>query len=52
MTIEQAIKNNPYDASKGSISAYIRYLRYNVDGLYNVKSSDVRKMLKQLKEQI
>lgn len=50
MTLEQALKNNPYDANKGNFSAYIRYLRYNVDGLYNVKSKDVRNMLEQRKD--
>lgn len=45
MKLEDAIKRNPYDASKGSAGAYIRYLRYTVDGWYNRKSEDIRKEL-------
>lgn len=52
MTLKQALNNNPYDDSKGSIGAYIRYLRYNVDGFYEKKSLEVRKILaRYLKEQ-
>lgn len=45
MTLEQAMNRNPYDPKRGSISAYIRYLRYNVDDWYNRKSEDIRKEL-------
>lgn len=51
MTLEKAMRVNPYDASRGSLSAYIRYLRYNVDGLYELESKEVRKILEELKEQ-
>lgn len=43
MTLEKAIKNNPYNANIGNISAYVRYLRYNVDGFYKLSSEEVRK---------
>lgn len=49
MTLEEAIKRNPYKNEKGSIGAYIRYLRYNVDGWYNRKSEDIRKELNERK---
>lgn len=53
MTLEKAILNNPYDKNKGNISAYIRYLRYNVDGFYNMSSKEVRERLENhLKEKI
>ena len=45
MTLEQAIKHNPYNSVKGDISAYIRYLRYNVDGWYKKTSKEVREIL-------
>lgn len=45
MTLEQAIKRNPYNSAEGNISAYIRYLRYNVDGWYNKTSKEVREIL-------
>lgn len=45
MTLEQAIEENPYDRERGKIGAYIRYLRYNVDGWYSRKSADIRKEL-------
>lgn len=43
MTLEKAIENNPFDKSIGNLSAYIRYLRYNVDGFYKLESKEVRK---------
>lgn len=45
MTLERALKENPYDRERGKAGAYIRYLRYNVDGWYNRKSEDIRKEL-------
>ncbi len=44
MTIEEAIKKNPYDPAKGNEAAYVRYLRYNVDGFYDLDSRIVRRM--------
>lgn len=47
MTLEQVIGRNPYDPSKGTISAYIRYIRYNVDGYYNASSHTLRGVVKE-----
>lgn len=44
MTLEEAIKKNPYDPAKGNEAAYVRYLRYNVDGFYDLDSKTVRRM--------
>ena len=44
MTIEEATKKNPYDPAKGNEAAYVRYLRYNVDGFYDLDSRIVRRM--------
>ena len=41
MTIEEAIKKNPFDPNKGNQAAYCRYLRYNVEGWYNLDSKEV-----------
>jgi hypothetical protein len=46
MTLQQAIKSNPYNPERGNLSAYIRYLRYTVDGYYNKTSKEVRDILK------
>lgn len=43
MTLKEAVRRNPYKKEKGSIGAYIRYLRYNVDGWYSRKSEDIRR---------
>lgn len=45
MKIDEALKQNPYNPERGSIGAYIRYLRYNVDGYYSKKSEEIRKEL-------
>lgn len=37
MKLEDALKQNPYDKTRGSKGAYIRYLRYTVDGWTNWK---------------
>ena len=50
MTLEQAIKRNPYDPEKGNESAYCRYLRYNVDGWYSLDNKEVCKRWKNGKE--
>lgn len=49
MTLKEAVKRNPYRKEKGSTGAYIRYLRYNVDGWYNRKSEEIRKELNERK---
>lgn len=41
MTIDEAIEKNPFDSNKGNKSAYCRYLRYNVNGWYNLDSKEV-----------
>lgn len=43
MKLEDALKQNPYDKTRGSKGAYIRYLRYTVDGWYSKKSEEKRK---------
>lgn len=50
MTLEQAIKENPYDSKKGNLSAYCRYLRYNVDDFYPKTNDEVKKMYKDYTE--
>lgn len=45
MKIDEALKQNPYNQERGSIGAYIRYLRYNVNGYYSKKSEEIRKEL-------
>jgi hypothetical protein len=45
MTLEKAMEKNPYNPEVGSTGAYIRYLRYNVDGWYHRASADIRKEL-------
>lgn len=44
MTLEQAIKMNPYDEKIGSKSAYARYLRYTVTGFYELSNKEVRQL--------
>lgn len=46
MTLTEAMKRNPYDPKKGSVGAYLRYLRYNVDGWYHVTSDGLREFMK------
>lgn len=52
MTLKEAIKRNPYRKEKGSTGAYIRYLRYNVDGWYKRKSEEIRKEINEREEAI
>ena len=47
MTLDRALKQNPFDPDRGNLSAYIRYLRYNVDGWYNKTSQEVRQILQE-----
>ena len=42
MTLDEAIRRNPYEPKRGNESAYCRYLRYNVDGWYQLDSKEVR----------
>ena len=48
MTLEEALKRNPFDESKGNESAYARYLRYNVEGYYELTNEEVRQLWKNL----
>lgn len=48
MTLKEAVKRNPYRKEKGSTGAYIRYLRYNVDGWYNRKSEEIVEIIEKL----
>ena len=47
MKLCEALRANPYDEKKGNESAYVRYLRYTVDGLYNKSSEEVKKIWKE-----
>lgn len=50
MTLEQAIRRNPYDPNEGNLSAYCRYLRYNVDDFYTKTNDEVKKIFKDYTE--
>ena len=41
MTLDEAIRRNPYDPTRGNEAAYCRYLRYNVEGWYQLDSKEV-----------
>lgn len=41
MTLDETIRRNPYDPKRGNEAAYCRYLRYNVDGWYQLDSKEV-----------
>lgn len=45
MTLDEAIKQNPYDEKQNNLSAYVRYLRYTVDGFFNKTSEEVKAIL-------
>lgn len=49
MTLDAAISKNPYDARRGNVAAYARYIRYNVDGMYNKTNDEVKRILKDKK---
>lgn len=46
LNLEEAMERNPYNSEKGSFGAYLRYLRYNVDGWYHKTSEDVKEIMK------
>lgn len=46
MSLDEALNINPYDPTKGNESAYARYLRYNVDGFYDLDSQVVKDIWK------
>ena len=41
MTLDEAIRRNPYDPKRGNEAAYCRYLRYHVEGWYQFGNSEV-----------
>lgn len=41
MTLDEAIRRNPYNPKKGNEAAYCRYLRYNVEGWYHLDTKEV-----------
>lgn len=45
MTLENSVARNPYNEEIGDVSAYIRYIRYTVDGMYDKSSKEVRAIL-------
>ena len=47
MTLDEAIRRNPYDPKQGNKSEYCRYLRYNVDGWYLLGSKEVLRRWKE-----
>lgn len=47
MTLDAAIANNPYNPQRGSMSAYARYIRYNVDGMYHKTNDEVKRILQE-----
>lgn len=47
MTLDAAIANNPYNPQRGSMSAYARYIRYNVDGMYHKTNDEVKQILQE-----
>lgn len=47
MTLDRALKQNPFNNDCGNLPAYIRYLRYNVDGWYNKTSQEVSQILQE-----
>ena len=50
MTLDEAIRRNPYDTKRGNEAAYCRYLRYNVDGWYQFDSKEVLRRWQKVRE--
>lgn len=50
MTLEQAIRKNPFNPEEGNLAAYCRYLRYNVTGFYTKTNDEVKKIYKDYME--
>lgn len=50
MTLNDAIKRNPFDPKRGNKSTYCRYLRYNVEGWYMLDGKEVRKRWNEIAE--
>ena len=45
MKLQQAMEKNHYDCNKRNLQAYARYITYNVDRMYNMKSKDVKDLI-------
>ena len=45
-SLDKAIRVNPYNPDDGNESAYVRYLRYNVEGFHGLDSEVVRRLWK------
>ena|GEM_PF-1364895 len=52
MTLDEAIRRNPYDQKRGNRSAYCRYLRYNVDGWYQLNTKEVLRRWQKVRKQM
>ncbi len=50
MTLDEAIRRNPYNPKKGNEAAYCRYLRYDVDGWYQLDSTEVFRRWQKVRE--
>ena len=50
MTLDEAIRRNPYDPKRGNEAAYCRYLRYHVEGWYQFGSSEVLRRWQKVRE--
>ena len=46
ITLEEALKENPYDSERGNKAAYCRYLRYRVEGFYTKTNKEVKDIWK------
>ena len=45
MTLDAAILKIHTTPQRGNVSAYARYIRYNVDGMYHKTSDEVKRIL-------
>lgn len=52
MTLDEAIRRNPYNPKKGNEAAYCRYLRYNVEGWYQFDSKEVLRRWQKVRKQM
>ena len=52
MTLDEAIRRNPYNPKKGNEAAYCRYLRYNVEGWYQLDSKEVCRRWQEVRKQM
>ena len=52
MKLDEAIRRNPYNPKKGNEAAYCRYLRYNVEGWYQLDSKEVCRRWQEVRKQM